>query len=900
MYGLSLKTRLLLAPTLGLLLVIVLAAGYVWETQRQNAVITRIASQDLQLLDRYTDLFTELSRHHMLLYELLYDAGRQVDEGEIYDRGRNLLDGISDSTLRMIELSREKASEINLDALTSGSPEDLVKHLESYRYAATSAVEMTTVALHYAASYLNEANKHFTYLHREFAERLDQTRSELRRTVKSRVASNRHHATVLAVSGLFVALSVSLFGYLVSLRLSRQLQRQITALNELSTQEPDAAAQGDLESNDELSRMQRAIDVFRSSLLVMKQQEHALEEKNRHLKDQVQARATVEQALREAKQELEQRVRDRTKSLTEANKTLRDEIDQRMRAEERLHIYKQVIDNTNEAVIITDRDARIIELNPAYEKLLGYSRQELLGQSPGAVRSGVHNADFYRRMWNSLKHRGHWCGEICDRHKGGELIPFWLTINAVKGEDGNISRYIGLFRDIRELKMAEHQLEQMAYFDPLTGLANRTLLEKQLQEAVGNARAHRYQLAVLFIDLDRFKHVNDTYGHAAGDELLKQVSARLRRSLRDTDMVARMGGDEFTVILGRVDHKPDAVLVASKIIAAVSRPIAIADTEVTVGTSIGLAFFPEHGENVDTLRKNADIAMYQAKDAGRNRYQIFDPALQHRDTQYREMVKAIERACKSGEFTLFYQPIIDVATEQPVGGEALVRWPRSDGRPMLPKEFVPVAEEADIMQRIDGLLLEKACESAVLWRERCNPDYSVHVNLSPRLFQSPEIPTLIQDVLQRTGLPPENLCLEITETAVIADPELARDVLLAITAMGVSVALDDFGSGFSSLTHLTRFPLKKIKIDRSFMHNALTDESTEVVVRSMIDLARNMGIAVVAEGIEELAQHQFLEDLGCQFGQGYFYGEPMTEGAFIDWLKSRPSGRPQTSYLCSA
>jgi diguanylate cyclase (GGDEF)-like protein/PAS domain S-box-containing protein len=886
--GLSLKTRLLLAPTLGLGLVLVLAVGYVWQAERQNAVIKRIANQDLQLLDRYTDLFTDLSRHHMLLYELLYDAGRQVDEGEIYDRGRNLLDGISASTRDMIELSQVKASEINLGALSGGAPDDLVKRLESYRSAATSAIEMTTVALQYAAAYLNEANKHFTFMHSEFAARLDQTRSELRRTVKARVSTNRRRTTLLAVGGLIMALSVSLFGYLLSLRLSRNLQKQITALNELSSANPHAEQKGELLSNDEVSSMGRAIAVFRTSLNILKQQERDLAEKNRRLQDEIQARARVETALREAKQELEQRVLERTRTLTTTNEALREEIDQRMRAEARLHLYKQVIDNTNEAVIITDGQAKIIEVNPAYERLLGYSRQELIGRTPRVVRSGIHDADFYRRMWKSIEHRGHWCGEICDRNKAGELIPFWLTINGIKDEDGTVSKYIGLFRDIREAKLAERQLEQIAYFDPLTGLANRTLLEKQLQDAVKNARVHGYQLVVLFIDLDRFKHVNDTYGHSAGDALLKLVSDRLRQSLRDTDMVARMGGDEFTVILGRIEHKTDATQVATKIIAAVRKPTTIGDTQVSVGASIGLAFFPEHGESADTLKKNADIAMYQAKDAGRNRYQVFDPALQHRDAAYRAMVKAIGEACDLREFTLFYQPIIDIATWQPVGGEALIRWPRSHGPQMVPSEFVPVAEEAGIMQRIDGWLLEKACRFAVVCLEQGNPEYTVHVNLASTLFQTPEIPRLIAQVLYNTGLPPQNLCLEITETAVISEPELARNILLAITEMGVSVALDDFGSGFSSLTHLTRFPLRKIKIDRSFMHNALIDGATEVVVRSMIDLARNMGIAVVAEGVEEMAQHEFLEDLGCQFGQGYFYGEPMTESAFLQWLEARP------------
>lgn len=888
MHGFSLKTRLLFAPTLGLLLVIMLAATFYWQSEKQSAVLMGIAYQDLQLLDRYTDLFTELSRQHMHLYALLYDAGQKADEGEIYDRGVELLDAIAKLTQAMSSLSRQGALDSKLNAFSTSTTKELVMHLEAYRNAAINSVEMTSVSLDYAADYLNKANQHFTFMHSQFAARLDQARSEIRLIVKERVESNRQRTIILALGCSLFALAGSLFGFLLSFRLSNNLQQQIATLNALSETHLNTEVKNSFVMNDEVSRMGHAIDVFRNSLEMIRQQERVLGEKNRHLQDEIDARNRIEKALREAKVELEERVMERTGSLIEANKALLAEIDQRTKAEQRLNIYKQVIDNTNEAVVITDHDTRIVEVNPAYEKMLGFSRAELIGRFlRNVVRTGKHDDEFYQRMWQNIDQHGHWSGEIFDRHKSGELIPFWMSINAIRDEKGNTAKYIGLSRDIREMKQAERQLEQMAFFDPLTGLANRTLFEKRLKEALNNARIDGCRLALLFIDLDRFKYVNDTYGHSTGDELLMQVSVRLKIALRDNDTVARMGGDEFTIILNRTKTKADALQVAAKIIAAIRRPFSISDVELNVGTSIGLAFFPEHGENVDTLKKHADIAMYQAKEAGRNRYQVFDPALQNRNAEYRAMVKAIEYACDHEEFELYYQPLIEIASQRTVGGEALIRWPMADSGYKSPSEFIPVAEESGLIGRIDTWVLETACKSALAWVDDRSENFSVNINLSPSLFQDPGTPELIQQILRKTGLPPANLCLEITETAVISDPEIARKTLLAITNMGISVALDDFGTGFSSLTHLTRFPLRKIKIDRSFISTTLIDGATEAVVRSMVDLARNMRISVVAEGVEEDAQHEFLKELGCEYGQGFLYGRPMAEKEFIQWLNER-------------
>lgn len=879
MWNLTLHQRFIVSPVMGLILIIVLTATYLWYAENHNVLMKRIVDNDVQLLDRYTDLFTGLSRHHMELYQLLYDAPG-LDEGSIYDRGRNILDGIYASAEKISTLAKQESVQNQLKAFKLEELKVLIRHLDAYKASAISAVEMSSVALVLASSYLAEANKHFSYMHENFARRLDEARQEMRDLAESHIEYNRLHTEILAIAGLVLSFIVLLFGFVSSSRVSARLREQIATLNRLSQVETSSYLH---KHRDEIDHMSAAIEVFRRSLETIHEQENKLEAKNRELLNEIQIRKQAEQSLLSAKDQLEDKVLERTQSLTEANRALSEEIDQRLQAEERLSIYKQVIDSTDEAVLITDKHARIIEVNPAYQNKLGYARREIIGQTPGRLaQSGLHDKHFYAEMWKSLQTRQHWSGEIWNKHKNNSVLPFWLTINAILDEAGEITNFIGLFRDISALKKAEKDLEQLAFYDPLTGLPNRVLFNDRLSQTIINAKQHNSYLAVMFLDLDHFKDVNDTLGHSMGDALLVQVTDRLSAVLRTGDTISRLGGDEFTIILPEIRSIDDAIVIAKSMIKSLKKPFNLSEHQVRIGGSLGIAFYPEHGTDAERLKKNADVAMYQAKELGRNRYQLYNATLQKENMKRMALVEDMRMALENDEFLLFYQPIINLGLNQVHEVEALIRWKRRGKTWISPEEFIPVAEEYGLIGDIDKWVLHQACAFAAQYSD----DLMVHVNLSAGLFQNATTPKLVVGCLEKTNLAAGRLCVEITETAVITEPALAQNILEQINRMGVVVALDDFGTGYSSLTHLTRFPLQRLKIDRSFVSALLQGDATEAVVRSMLDLARHMNITVVSEGVEKLEQHEFLTDMGCNYGQGYFYAAPMSERDTISWLTS--------------
>jgi diguanylate cyclase (GGDEF)-like protein/PAS domain S-box-containing protein len=887
MINLTLRQRMLIGPITGLVLIFALTLTYQWYAEKHNALLKKIVDVDVAQLDRYTDLFTGLSRHHMALYALLYDAPT-LDEGIIYERGRKILDEIDLTTEAIAKLTKENKGGHGLHALNPEEVGLLLDHLDAYRSSAISAIEMTSVALNLAADYLLTANQHFSYMHENFANRLDAARRDMHTAVDANIELNSWQTRIIAVIGLSISGVVLLFALVSSSRVSHNLQTQITALNELSSsgKEGDHDARG-----DEIERMHDAIEQFLRSLETVREQDRSLAAKNEALLREIQVRAGAEQALTKAKGELEEKVLERTHSLMEANGALSEEIDQRRKAETRLFIYKQVIENTDEAVLITDRDARVIEVNPAYEAKLGYSREEIIGGHPGLVKSGLHDQDFYRGMWAELRGKKQWSGEIWNKHKQGEIVPFWLTINAILDEKGEVAHYIGLFRDISALKQAEENLEQLAYYDTLTGLPNRALFNDRLSQTIINAKRHECHLAVMFVDLDRFKDVNDSLGHSIGDSLLVEVANRLRSELRSGDTVSRLGGDEFMLILPEIKRGEDAISIARKVIRVLREPFTIAGHHIAIGGSVGIALYPEHGSDAERLKKCADSAMYQAKGLGRNRYQLYSEALQKESIERMALVEDIRSALTDDQFELFYQPIINLGSGVVHEVEALIRWRRGGENWVSPGEFIPVAEEHGLIGEIDRWVLGRACEFAA----RSPGHLMVHVNLSAGLFQNTKTPRMVANCLKQSGLEAARLCLEITETAVIADPSTAQGILESINEMGVCVALDDFGTGYSSLTHLTRFPLQRLKVDRSFVNSLLDDAATKAVVQSMLELARNMNISVVAEGVEMSKQHDFLVVMGCDYGQGFYYGRPMSEPDLRQWLASWESSCPDGS-----
>lgn len=853
-----------------------LTLGYYLKSEQQNEVLEQFARQDLSLLSRYIEVFTNLSRHHQEIYQLFNDASSQiVDEGILYDRGVAILDSIYQSTQYMEELVRTTPT-VNATIQIEESSQILTKII-AYRHSAISSIENTTVSISEAPKYLNQANEHFGYLHEHFANTLDLVRDAIKQRTTRHLIETRKLTLYLSVAGVISAILLVIFSFLISGFMSKRISRSINRLYDLN----EESTLNRSNSGDELERLQYAVEVFEKFTTTIRQQEQELVRGNRELQNKIAEKQKQEELLQQTTENLEKRVQERTASLLGINDELEREVKQRREAEQSLRIYQEIIFNTDEAIIVTEPDATIIEVNPAYENHTGYTRKELIGKKPSIVQSGFHDRNFYRTMWLSINMQGQWTGEVWNRKKNGEIFPLWVTINAIYDENKRIQYLIGLYRDISEIKKAEARLEQLAFYDALTSLPNRTLFNEKLAQELASAKRHQEKVALFFLDLDNFKDINDTMGHNMGDKLLIEVSRRLNNVLRDTDLIARISGDEFTIAITQLNDTGYAQQVAHRLLETVSIPYTINDHIMRIGISIGIAIYPDHSDNIETLRKYSDMAMYKAKSKGKNQFRIFSPELQMNREQRVNLETYLLDALETNAFHLTYQPIVDLTTGHIISCEALLRWVHQ-GQPISPEQFIPIAEESGLINQIDKWVLRTACKACVQWNSQLPSPISLHINLSAKFFQQKDTAQFIQDLLNEFQLDGSHLCFEITETAVINDSKATKKTIDRMKKLGIEVAMDDFGTGFSSLNYLTQFELDEIKIDRSFVLNLENEPANQAVVDTVIELAKRLDIDVVAEGIETQQQYEHLRKAGCHFGQGYYFSYPLLENDLIE------------------
>ena len=561
-------------------------------------------------------------------------------------------------------------------------------------------------------------------------------------------------------------------------------------------------------------------------------------------------------------------------------------IEQVVDDEANLRLASMVFEHASEAIVITDVECRIIDVNPAYEAMTGYRRDEVLGANPSVSRSDRHDQTFYAAMWRQIRETGGWRGEIWDRRKTGEVFPSRLTITAIKNAEGTVTHYVGIFNDISQQKANEEMLERLAYFDPLTRLPNRALFLERLRHHIAQAQRDGRPFALLFLDLDRFKYVNDTLGHTVGDELLVEVAGRIERCVRNSDTVARLSGDEFTVIVSNFNNVQGCAVVAAKIIDAVSEKFVIRGHDLHVGLSIGVAVYPEDGTDRDVLIKNADTAMYQAKEAGRGVYKFFTEEMNARTVRRVTMERSIRQGLERGEFEVHYQPKVSLANDRVVGLEALLRW-QHEGRMISPVEFIPVAEDTGLILPLGDAVLDRVGAQLRAWSdERSVPVYPVAVNLSGKqLQQRVGLVKRLAATLERHGVAASLLEVEITESMIMTDLNEAIAIMEQLGAMGVGIAIDDFGTGYSSLSYLKRFPIDALKIDRSFIADIETDADDAAIVASIISMAKDLKLSVVAEGVETTQQLAYLRDKGCDVAQGYLFAKPMAAQHYVEWLR---------------
>ncbi len=564
---------------------------------------------------------------------------------------------------------------------------------------------------------------------------------------------------------------------------------------------------------------------------------------------------------------------------------LKNERDKLRHAQEELRLAAKVFENSTEGIIITDTTAHILQVNRAFTAITGYSEAEAIGKTPRLLRSGRHDTAFFQAMWASLIEFGYWQGEIWNRRKNGEIYPEWLSLIAIRDEQGETIHYLGVFADLTEKKLADAHAHRLSYYDTLTGLPNRLLLEERLKQALTTAQHNNWLVAVLYLDLDRFKTINDTLGHPFGDKLLQAVAARLAGHIRDSDTLARFSGDEFAIVLSDIGSQQNTALVAQKILDALAEPFNLEGQEVFITPSIGIALYPLDTGNKDDLIKNADTAMSHAKAQCGNGFHFYSTDMNATASQRLTMETQLRRALERDEFVLHYQPQVSLHTGRITGMEALLRWQHPERGLVAPGEFISLLEETGLIVPVGEWVLRSACIQNSAWLAEGLPPLRVAVNLSARQFRQSGLAAVVNQALLDTGLAPEHLELEITESIMIQDLQTTITTLHQLHTLGIQISIDDFGTGYSSLSYLKRMPIGKIKIDQSFVRDICTDPDDEAIANAVIGLGHSLKMQVIAEGVETREQMEHLRAHGCDEIQGYYFSRPLPAEVFAQLVR---------------
>jgi len=566
------------------------------------------------------------------------------------------------------------------------------------------------------------------------------------------------------------------------------------------------------------------------------------------------------------------------------NMRLRRDISKRKQVQEEQRMAASVFASTQEGILITDAQRNIIDMNPAFGSITGYSRDEVLGKKPSLLKSGLHDASFYENMWRAINRQGYWRGEVWNRKKGGEIFAEWLTISAVTDQQGKITHYIGTSSDITQLKEQERKLELMAHYDPLTGVPNRILLADRMHLAFAQTKRDNCLMAVGYLDLDGFKPVNDRLGHEAGDQLLIEVALRIKNALREGDTIARLGGDEFVFLLLGLEKVEDCETTLHRLLEVISEPVSLKNQAVSVSASIGISIFPEDNTDPDTLLRHADQAMYQAKQEGKNCFHIYNLELDRQLHSHREALNRIEQAFENEEFELFFQPKVDMQQGIVFGAEALIRWRHPERGLVMPGDFLPLLENHDIITRLDAWVIDKALQHMENWQSQ-GLQLQISVNVTARSLQTDDFILQLYYAFERhPSIKPAHFELEILETQALLDLSLTSQVIKDCQTLGVQFALDDFGTGYSSLSYLKHLPAETLKIDQTFVRNMLENEDDLAIVQGVIGLAESFRRQVIAEVVESIEHGSALLQMGCHHAQGYGIAKPMPASDLADWV----------------
>ncbi len=564
---------------------------------------------------------------------------------------------------------------------------------------------------------------------------------------------------------------------------------------------------------------------------------------------------------------------------------LRIELQEKQKAEMKLRLNAKVFENTAEMIIVTDKNNRIIDVNKAFSKITGYSKEEVIGKNPNIIQSGYQDKNFYKNLWKSVIKNGYWQGEIWDRKKNGALIANLLTISTIK--DGEDYYYIGVAADITKLKESQERAEFLAFHDTLTNLPNRVLFLDRLEHAIKKSIRNESKLAILFIDLDQFKNINDTLGHPVGDILLQEIAQRLKKTVRPEDTIARLGGDEFVILIENVKDETLLATIANRILKELSKPVLLESKESIITCSIGISIYPNDGVDGDILIQNADTAMYAAKAEGRNNYQFYRKDLTIIAKEKFALENDLRKVLSRNELTLKYQPQVDTMEHKMMGVEALVRWKHNSKGFISPELFIRLAEEIGMINDIGKWVFREACKQTKIWQDKGMNNFRVAVNLSVKQLMNPNLVKDFKNILEEIGIEAETIELEVTESYIMEHIEKCIDTLYKLKEMGFTLAIDDFGTGYSSLSYLKKLPIKRLKVDKSFVMDIYKDSDDMAIAKTILAMGKSLGLEVIAEGVEEEEQLNFLMQQGCEEVQGYYFSKPLMPDELEEWYRKK-------------
>ncbi|MBQ4838383.1 MULTISPECIES: EAL domain-containing protein [Pseudoalteromonas] len=556
------------------------------------------------------------------------------------------------------------------------------------------------------------------------------------------------------------------------------------------------------------------------------------------------------------------------------------------KSEKNLYLANRIIDASLDGIMITRGSGEIIQINPAFSALTGYQDYEVIGQTPSILSSGLHDENYYNRMWEALREKGVWQGEICNKKKSGDIYVEWLTIIEINDPYSDETLYAAIFSDITERKNAEEKIARLAYFDELTGLPNRRLFYDRLSMALASAHRDQHKISVMFIDLDRFKEVNDTLGHSAGDKLLTQVSERIKSILNEGDTLARLGGDEFVVLLTEVVDVDSVVNFADKLLLQFNKSFDLGNICVAATASLGASIYPDDGLDSESLLKHADVAMYRSKELGRNSFQMYKASMNARSLERLSMQSRFQSALENGEFELYFQPLKCLVSSRLTSLECLLRWHDPNLGMISPAQFIPLAEELGLIVKLDEWVIDRACAQLAHWRKANIEIRHLAINISAQHLTQGDLVSTLRYALGKYNLSGTQIELELTECSFVSNFQRAKAVLTELKTMGVSIALDDFGTGYSALSYLTKLPIDILKIDPSFIAKIPDEYGNSEIVSAIIAMAKALKLHVVAEGVEKQEQMRFLQKLGCHAMQGYLYCKPLTQAAWYEFYQA--------------